>query len=148
MLSARVSELELTEYWCEADPRLRGRLELPMHTGNGAASSAVIYFEHEPGQHHGRHTDSAEEVVLVLDGEAQVIAGDERMRLGAGALALVPAMVPHDISNVGPGRLRVVGFFSSAAVVSRFDEVLAPFGTRVLTLGAPEEKGGASSPLG
>jgi quercetin dioxygenase-like cupin family protein len=86
-----------------------------MHTGNGAASSAVIYFEHEPGEHHGRHTDSAEEVVLVLDGEAQVIAGDEGMRLGAGALALVPAMVPHDISNVGPGRLRVVGFFSSAA---------------------------------
>jgi hypothetical protein len=56
MLSARVSELEPTEYWCEVDPRLRGRLELPMHTGNGAASSAVIYFEHEPGQHHGRHT--------------------------------------------------------------------------------------------
>jgi hypothetical protein len=47
-------------------------------------------------------------------------------------------MVPHDIANVGPGRLRVVGFFSSAAVVSRFDEELAPFGTRVLTLGAPD----------
>jgi Cupin domain len=99
MLSARVSELELTEYWCEADPRLRGGLELPMHTGNGAASSAVIYFEHEPGQHPGRHTDSAEEVVLVHDGEAQVIASDVRMRLGAGALALVPGMVPHDISS-------------------------------------------------
>jgi uncharacterized cupin superfamily protein len=80
MLSAQVSELELTEYWCEADPA-RGRLDLPMHTGNGAASSAVTYFEHDPGEHHGRHTDSAEEVVLVLDGEAEVTAGDERMRL-------------------------------------------------------------------
>ena len=45
-----------------------------MHTGVGAASTAVIYFEHEPGEHHGRHTDSAEEVVLVLEGEAEVSA--------------------------------------------------------------------------
>jgi hypothetical protein len=34
-------------------------------------------------------------------------------------------MVPHDIANIGPGKLRVVGFFSSAAVISQFDEVLA-----------------------
>jgi quercetin dioxygenase-like cupin family protein len=60
-----------------------------MHTGNGAASSAVIYFEHDPGEHHGRHTDSVEEVVLVLDAEVQVTAGDERMRLSEGTLALV-----------------------------------------------------------
>jgi quercetin dioxygenase-like cupin family protein len=125
MLSAQVSELQLTEYWCETDPTLRGRLDLPMHTGNGAASSAVIYFEHQPGEHHGRHTDSAEEVVLVLDGEAEVTAGDERLRLSEGTLALVPAMVPHDIANVGRGKLRMVGFFSSAAVVSQFDELLA-----------------------
>ncbi len=138
MLSARVSELELTEYWCEADPKLRGRLALPMHTGNGAASSAVIYFEHEPGEHHGRHTDSAEEVVIVVEGEAEVTAGDEEMRLTAGTIALVPATVPHDIRNVGQGRLRVVGFFSSAAVVSHFDEMLAPFGQSMLTLGAPD----------
>jgi quercetin dioxygenase-like cupin family protein len=138
MLAVQLGELELEEYWCEADPALRGRLALPMHTGNGAASCAVIYFEHEPGEHHGRHTDSAEEIVLVLEGEAEVTAGDEEMRLTAGTVALVPATVPHDIRNVGQGRLRVVGFFSSAAVVSHFDELLAPFGDSMLTLGAPD----------
>jgi quercetin dioxygenase-like cupin family protein len=139
MMTAQLGDLELMEYRCEADPTLRGRLGLPMHTGTGAASTAVIYFEHEPGEHHGRHTDSAEEVVLVLEGEAEVAAADERMRLGAGAVALVPATVPHDILNVGEGLLRVVGFFSSAAVVSHFDETLAPFGRSMLTLGAPDE---------
>ena len=139
MMTAQLSDLELTKYWCEADPTLRGRLGLPMHTGNGAASTAVIYFEHEPGEHHGRHTDSAEEVVLVLDGEAEVAAADERLRLRAGGVGLVPATVPHDIRNVGEGLLRVVGFFSSAAVVSHFDETLAPFGRSMLTLGAPDE---------
>jgi quercetin dioxygenase-like cupin family protein len=139
MLAALLREVELTDYWCEADPTLRGRLGLPMHTGNGAASCAVIYFEHEPGEHHGSHTDSAEEVVLVLEGEAEVTAGNERMRLAAGGIALVPATVPHDLRNAGQGKLRVVGFFSSAAVISHFDETLAPFGRSMLTLGAPEE---------
>jgi quercetin dioxygenase-like cupin family protein len=139
MLAVQLGDLEPEEYWCEADPTLRGRLALPMHTGNGAASCAVIYFEHEPGEHHGRHTDSAEEVVLVLEGEAEVTAGDERMRLAGGGVALVPANVPHDLRNAGQGTLRVVGFFSSAAVISHFDETLAPFGRSMLTLGAPEE---------
>jgi quercetin dioxygenase-like cupin family protein len=139
MMTAQLGDLELMEYRCEVDATLRGRLGLPMHTGTGAASTAVIYFEHEPGEHHGRHTDSAEEVVLVLEGEAEVAAADERMRLSAGAVALVPATVPHDILNVGEGLLRVVGFFSSAAVVSHFDETLAPFGRSMLTLGAPDE---------
>jgi quercetin dioxygenase-like cupin family protein len=136
-----LGELELMEYWCDADPTLRGRLALPMHTGTGAASTAVISFEHEPGEHHGRHTDSAEEVVLVLEGAAEVTAAGERMRLREGGVALVPATVPHDIRNAGEGRLRVVGFFSSAAAVSHFDETLAPFGSSMLTLGAPEEVG-------
>jgi quercetin dioxygenase-like cupin family protein len=139
MLAVQLGQLEPEEYSCEADPALRGRLALPMHTGNGAASCAVIYFEHEPGEHHGRHTDSAEEVVLVLEGEAEVTAGDQEMRLTAGAVALVPATVPHDIRNVGQTRLRVVGFFSSAAVISHFDEKLVPFGESMLTLGAPDE---------
>ncbi|HEX2508350.1 MAG TPA: cupin domain-containing protein, partial [Miltoncostaeaceae bacterium] len=114
-----------------ADPTLRGRLDVTMHTGTGAASCAVISFEHEPGEHHGRH-------MLVLEGEAEVVEGDERGRVSAGAVALIAATVPHDVANVGPGRLRVIGFFSSAAVVSVFDEALLPFGTRALTLGAPE----------
>jgi mannose-6-phosphate isomerase-like protein (cupin superfamily) len=80
-------------------------------------------------------------VVLVLDGEAEVEAADGRLRLQAGGVALVPASVPHDLHNVGEGTLRVVGFFSSAAVVSHFDETLFPFGRSMLTLGAPEEIG-------
>jgi hypothetical protein len=58
-----------------------------------------------------------------------------------GAVALVPATTPHDIYNVGESRLRVIGFFSSAAVVSHFDETLSPFGSSMLTLGAPEAIG-------
>jgi quercetin dioxygenase-like cupin family protein len=72
----------------------------------GRTSTAVIYFEHEPGEHHGRHTDSAEEIVLVIEGEAEVEVADGRTRLQWGAVALVPATTPHDIYNVGESRLR------------------------------------------
>jgi peptide-methionine (S)-S-oxide reductase len=75
--------------------------------------------------------------VLVLEGEAEVEAADERLRMQEGAVALVPATVPHYIRNVGATRLRVVGFFSSAAVVSHFDQTLVPFGESMLTLGTP-----------
>jgi len=139
----RLDDLDLTDYRGARDPALRGRLALAIHTATGAAASAVIAFEHEPGQHHGRHTDSAEEVVLVLEGEAEVTLGDERLRLGPGGMAVVPPLVPHDVANVGDGRLRAVGFFAAAAVVSRFDEALLPYGTADLVIGAPDAGGPA-----
>jgi hypothetical protein len=67
-----------------------------------------------------------------------VTAGDDAMRLTAGAIALVPATVPNEIRNLGKCRLRVLGFFSSAAIISHFDETLASFGESMLTLGAAE----------
>jgi hypothetical protein len=51
MLSAHRADLAPAEYWCEADPTLRGRLDVTMHTGTGAASCAVISFEHAPEAH-------------------------------------------------------------------------------------------------
>ena len=64
-------------------------------------SCAAIYFEVEPGKHCGRHSHAAEDIVLILDGDAQAELGDERRALAAGGMALVPAFAPHDIHNVG-----------------------------------------------
>jgi hypothetical protein len=47
--------------------------------------------------------------------------------LGAGGIALGPATVPHDLPNAGRGTLRI-GLFSSAAVISHFDDTLARSG--------------------
>jgi quercetin dioxygenase-like cupin family protein len=85
------------------------------------------------------HTDSAEEVVLILSGTAEAIVGDERGELTAGGLGLVPALVPHDVRNIGEETVRVVGFFSSGIVVSVFDDPLMPAGTRVVGTPLPEE---------
>jgi quercetin dioxygenase-like cupin family protein len=132
MIAEKISELELMEGWYEDDPTMRIRVNFPFFLGNGTRSTAVVYFELDPGHRLGTHTDSAEEILLILEGTAEVSLGDERGRLSAGEMALVPAMVPHSLRNTGDETVRVVGFFSSNVVVSKFDQPMMPFGQRVL----------------
>ncbi len=147
MITARLDRLDLMEYWQEADPTLRAKFSRPIQAQTGATSTGVVYFEVEPDQHGGSHTHSAEEVVLILEGEAEAVVGQERGRLSEGGMVVIPAGVPHDVYNVGEVTLRVVGFFPSAAVVTIFDEPLAPMNLKVMVMGAPppdaEESPGA-----
>lgn len=57
--------------------------------------------------------------------------------MSAGDLAVIPAMVPHGIRNVGEETLRVVGFFSESRIISTFEEPLQPVGQSALEQGAP-----------
>ena len=132
MISAQIGELELMEAWYEDDPTMRVRVNFPLFLGTGTKNTAVVYFEIEPGHRLGTHTDSAEEILLVLDGTAEVSLGDEQGQISAGEMAVVPAMVPHGLRNVGDETVRVVGFFSSNVVVATFDQPMMPFGQRVV----------------
>ena len=132
MIAQRLEDLELMEGWYEDDPTMRVKVNFPFFLGSGTKNTAVVYFEIEPGYRLGTHTDSAEEILLVLEGEAEVSLGDDEGRLSAGEMALVPAMVPHGLRNVGEESVRVAGFFSSNVIVSTFDQPLMPFGQRVV----------------
>ena len=132
MIAERIDELELMEVWYEDDPTMRLKVNFPFFLGTGTKSTAVVYFEIEPGHRLGTHTDSAEEILLVLEGTAEVSLGDEQGRLSAGEMALVPAMEPHGLRNAGEDTVRVAGFFSSNVVVSTFDQPMMPFGQRVV----------------
>jgi quercetin dioxygenase-like cupin family protein len=139
MLAVQTDELELIEGWSENDSTRRARFNFPIFNLTGALNTAVVYFEVDPGQHLGMHTDSAEEVLYIVSGTAEAIVGDESGEIGSGSLALVPAMVPHDIVNAGDETVRVIGFFSSSTVVSVFDDPFAPIGRRVVGTPVPEE---------
>jgi quercetin dioxygenase-like cupin family protein len=139
MLATHLTELELIDVSSETDETRRIRVDFPISSAVGAASTAVVYFELEPGEHTGMHSDSAEEIVLVLSGRAEATVGDERGELSVGGLGLVPALVPHDVRNIGEETLRVVGFFSSNTVVSVFDDPLMPAGKRVVGTPLPQE---------
>ena len=139
MVAIQLAERDLVDISSETDETRRIRVDFPISSIAGAASTSVVYFELEPGEHTGMHTDSAEEIILILSGRAEATVGDERGELGAGGLGLVPALVPHDVRNVGEETVRVVGFFSSGIVVSVFDDPLMPAGKRVVGTPQPEE---------
>ena len=120
MITVQLENIPLVQVTSPIDPAVRFRCDFALSGSTGAADSAVVYMEIEPGAHLGTHTDSQEEVLLVLEGTAEATIGDEHGRLEVGGAAVVPAMVPHDVRNVGDGTLRAVGFFSGAIVYSTF----------------------------
>jgi oxalate decarboxylase/phosphoglucose isomerase-like protein (cupin superfamily) len=69
---------------------------------------------------------------LILEGEAEATVVDESGLVSAGEMAVVPAMAPHALRNVGDETVRVVGFFSSNVVTSVFDRPMMPFGQRAV----------------
>ena len=111
---------------------MKGRVDFPIYAAHGSEACATVYFEVDPGGHIGRHTDSAEEILYIVDGEGEAVVGDERVPVSSGALALVPELVPHDLYATGDTPLRVLGFFAAAMVESVFDETMEPMGRRVL----------------
>jgi quercetin dioxygenase-like cupin family protein len=125
-----VKELELVEGWSNADSTMRVRFNFPLQAAAGTNTTAVVYFEIEPGDHLGRHTDSAEEILYVVEGTGEAVVGDERVALEPGSLGVVPELVPHAVYNTSEATLKVVGFFSAAELEHVFDEPIQPLGTR------------------
>jgi quercetin dioxygenase-like cupin family protein len=136
VLTARTPDLELINV-TQPDGRMNVHVEFPINTHTGSADSAVVYFEIDPGERLATHTDSAEEVLYIVQGEAEATAGDETGRASAGDLVVIPAMVPHGVRNVGTERLKVVGFFTESKIVSTFEEPLQPLGAAQVEMGAP-----------
>ncbi len=137
---AVVHDMELIEVWSETDPERHARFTFPVFNLTGARSSAVVYFEVDPGKHLGMHSDSAEEVVYIVEGRGHGVVAGERADLEPGSLIVIPATVPHDVVNSGTDTMRVIGFFSSSTIVSVFDDPLAPIGRRVVGTPLPEEQ--------
>jgi hypothetical protein len=78
MITAKPHELELLKFWLESDPTAGIRINFPIDAQTGAASTAAVNFELAPVQHIGTHTHSAEEILFVLEGEAEAVVGGER----------------------------------------------------------------------
>ena len=104
------------------------RVGFPLSCQDGAAASALVLIELEPGGEVPVHRDSAEELLLPLEGEVEASVGDESGRLVAGELALVPLMVPHGLRNTSDRRARVLGYFAGSSVVSTFADFVAVIG--------------------
>lgn len=132
MKTADLSNIEMHTAWYEQDPTMRVTVNFPFYAATGNESSAVVYFEIPSGHYLGTHTDSAEEILLIIGGTVEASLGEEMGHLSTGQAVLIPAMMPHGVRNIGDEPARCVGFFAAAAVVSTFDQPLMPFGQRAV----------------
>jgi len=131
MLSFHLDEFELA-------PTGPGfRVNFPVHSAAGTASTATVLFELDPGVELPIHTDSAEELLVVVQGTAEARVGDEVAVITKHGVAVVPAMAPHGLKNIGDDVLRVFGTFSASTVVSTFERPFEPGGPTVLVIGSP-----------
>ncbi len=135
MITVDLNNLELTELWGKDQPNVHNRSTFPLGGPLGTENSAMVYFELEPGDSLGRHTDSVEEVLLILEGTVEVSVGDEKGDLIQQQIAVVPTMVPHDLRNVGEETARVIGFFGAPSWVATFDVTFEPGGFNVADIG-------------
>jgi quercetin dioxygenase-like cupin family protein len=113
------------------------RVSFPVHSANGAASTATVLFELDPGAELAVHTDSAEELLIIVQGTAEARVGDEVGRLEKHQVGLVPPMAPHGLRNIGDDVLRVLGTFSASTVVSTFERPFEENGPQVVVIGSP-----------
>lgn len=136
MKSIELSELELVELWQE-DTDMDAAVNFPFTpafpatTGIEADDFTVVYTELEPGKEVGTHTESTEELFVLLDGTVAVSIGDEREQLSAGSMALIPATEPHRIQTVGDKPVRFIGVFPETDVTTAFESSLQPMDRRV-----------------
>jgi quercetin dioxygenase-like cupin family protein len=113
------------------------RVAFPITSAEGAAAIATVWMELEPGGVLAEHTDSAEELLFVVEGEVEASVGEERGVMRAGELAVVPSLVPHGLRNLSDRRARILGVFASATNIAVFTEPKGPDGERIFVIGAP-----------
>ena len=133
MLTVDLKQHDLNEFFGKEDRSQHIKATFPLLGAHGSKDLATVYFEIQPGDHLGRHTDSAEELLFIIEGDVEIEIGGEKAKAGQKCIALVPEMVPHDVFNIGNTPAKVMGFFGGANhIVATFEQELIPIETKVV----------------
>jgi HTH-type transcriptional repressor of puuD len=81
--------------------------------GNRVTTGITVFA---PGTAIPLHTHNVEEQVLVLEGEATAVVGEDSFDLEAGDATWVPAGVPHRFANRGQGPMRIYWVYGGREV--------------------------------
>ena len=130
MFALDPEQADFSPSWIEGDEGARWSSTAGHGHGVGAAASGSSLLRIEPGQRLARHTDSAEETIVVTAGVAEVWLRGEERRVRAGGIALVPADTPHEVRNAGEETLSFLAVYASPDVVTRYEQEVQPAGSR------------------
>ncbi|MHB2166551.1 cupin domain-containing protein [Alsobacter sp. R-9] len=102
----------------------REGVETRMVVSAVTGSAQLTVFEQfcAPGCGAPVHRHAVEEVLTVLEGEAEIRVGDAVRRVGAGHSALIPAGQRHGFTNVGTGTLRVQAILAAPIFEAQYED--------------------------
>lgn len=89
---------------------------------NGAAQLCIFEQWCETGHGAPTHLHAVEEVLCVLDGEADVWIGDEHATVTSGQLVIVPAGRKHGFSNTGATVLHIESTLAAPVFEAAYDD--------------------------
>jgi quercetin dioxygenase-like cupin family protein len=111
-----------------------------------AGRYAVIEEVSPPGGGTPPHQHANEdEVIYIVEGEAELMAGGKTVRAKVGSLALLPKGVPHQVRNGGEGTLRTMTFIVPGGFVNFFVDVDAKAKKGAVT---PQDAAALGEPYG
>ncbi len=89
---------------------------------HGRVGVSFLLVDAAPGDGPALHKHAYAEVFVVLEGESVFVAGDEKRRVPAGHIVVVPGDTPHRFYNAGQGRLRQIDIHVSPRFVTQWLE--------------------------
>ena len=89
---------------------------------NGGMQLCLFEQWCEPGHGAPTHLHAVEEVLHVLEGEADVWVGETHATLTPGQLMIVPAGIKHGFSNSGTGALHIQSTLAAPVFEAAYDD--------------------------
>jgi quercetin dioxygenase-like cupin family protein len=104
----------------ELRPGVSTRMQVSAVTG----SVQLCVFQQwcDPGKGAPTHLHAVEEILTVLEGQAEFWLEDERTNLTKGQSVLVPAGRKHGFRNIGSGTLHVQATLAAPIFEASFDD--------------------------
>jgi len=133
MTTVNLNDLALNEFIAKNDENQHCKATFPLVGAHGSKNLATVYFEIAPGDHLGMHTDSAEELLIILEGTVEATVDGEKKNAEKGSLILIPEMVLHDVKNTGTSVAKVLGVFGGANhIIATFEKQWLPAESNVV----------------
>ena len=118
------SKMQVVDHNGQPSEEWRDGVLTRMHISAVTGAVQLCIFEQwcEPGKGAPTHLHAVEEILTVLEGNAEIWIGDERLVATADQSIIVPAGRKHGFRNVGKQALRVRATLAAPVLVALFDD--------------------------
>ena len=116
--------MRIIDHESEAREEWRDGVTTRMLASALTGTTQLCVFEQwcAPGKGAPTHLHAVEEVLTVLEGQAEFWIADQEQTLTAGQSMIVPAGVKHGFRNAGAGTLHVLATLAAPIFEAAFDD--------------------------